>query len=216
MGEYVMSRELAFYVALKCVSIRNPEVIPFLFQAKWHGQDKLREELWLNVSHTDSKRSNAEIVCTSYHTILSVCFDFNSKSPYKKVILHLLGQGFWGGMFRPTYANLWLDLNQPRHNCGIVISPVPFAEDGKPKIPNVPCLRQVIEYLIDNMFRKFSNQEFLDIIVKRINETGVLNASASEIFLHLCKLRIIATDDEKFYYLNMDRKIFNEIFSQIV
>jgi hypothetical protein len=129
-----MSSKLEFYVPLNCVTVQNPEVIPFLFHSQWFNQ-AVRKENWLDVRHTWNLTRQGEMGGSQYDSILWTDQRSDTKEPMRKMTMGLSGEAFWDNKTRRTYAKLSLDLSQPRHNCDITLSPIPFSPNGCLKPP---------------------------------------------------------------------------------
>jgi len=120
-----------FYVPItSCVSVVNPQVIPFLLQMRWFGQ-RAGSEIHLEVSHPRSDGRHELVERTKFHKLLWDDVDDSEGAAFRMGRLRLEGNR----ENKKVFAIVWLNIDRPDLLCSIIFSPVPFGPDGKAILP---------------------------------------------------------------------------------
>lgn len=128
----MMRYGVELYVRLdRCVCVENPEIVPFMFHARWCGQDRLKSGISLVVSHPQTSQGVGFIVRTHFNVLHWLHFDISQKVPCRRVFLGLATSPDAG----PMFGMLEFDLGSPGMGGALTLSPVPFGTNGKPTPP---------------------------------------------------------------------------------
>jgi len=126
------------------IRINKPEDIFLLLQMKWRGI-AISEDLYLKVNYCVGPDLRANIIDTKFK-VSGIYFDASATTPYRKATLWLES--------KLLYALLELDTNDPTYGNSIILSPVPFGMDGKPKLPytkdQINALMYVVARIMDS------------------------------------------------------------------
>lgn len=189
-----------FYSEVRNLRIHRSYVVPIIFAMQWHsGQQGVSKNLQLDVSFGDD---NETMRCLFYELIWN---NFPSDS-FRRVdlcmkSLYPLGLGEKISAYDErnrvsVYGKIWLDLDQPEKNCGMMLSPVPFGMDGKPQLPDTPGLREMISRIAAKPMPNFYGK--LDILLQQISaatqDFHLDWVETDKIVLELMRLEVVSID----------------------
>ncbi len=144
-------RDLQFYVRpMGDITIKNPGVIPFMYHSKFLCLDRLNQDLWLQVSHATGPTRRSSFTSSEFHTIYQTRYNNDPNIPYQQAILYAEGTQQSDGEGPPLFAKLTLNLNRLGVCPDMMLSPVPFGDNGKLTLPKGTLgIREGLHYLFD-------------------------------------------------------------------
>lgn len=141
---------------------RRGEEIPFLFHARFIGQDRLSSKTWLTVSHLDRNDWSS----SGFHTITWANFDISPGGPERRMALGLRGSAF---LRIPVFAKLEFELAS--FTGAITFAPVPFNVSGRPELVISSLFLETVAVLLSEPFRRHEPWRF-DSLYHAILEAG--------------------------------------------
>jgi len=184
------------YRSLPVHSVKNPWIVPFIFNSIWLGQ-RLKKEICLAVCHYlgEDPQPGAPVVCSDFRQLLDVNFEFGEEFSFRKAHLHMKGN--LGHLKQKIFAKILIGLAAPEVVCDITFSPVQFRADGKPQLPKVRGLRTTINALIQqDPGRVWRIKELYDFVLSVCTKAKLLVdlSDASKVVDALCLVGILVDD----------------------